>query len=90
MNLRPLTEELLSNCVREDFCTDCKYRVGCPIRFSFYDKKLDSELHFEIQLQLLEIKAAKIFGVDDALMGANHLRNKVVLERKNNPTYSYL
>ena len=88
MNLRPLTMELLDHCVKNDFCTNCTLRAGCPIRYRFY--KFKDELEFEIQLQTLELQLAHSCGESIAFLGTIQVRNKYTLEKRNNPYFSYL
>ena len=89
MNLRPLNDELMFHCAETDYCTKCKFRAGCPIRYSFYARSFENDIDFEIFLQSLEIKASKVFGKERAFDGAAHIRNKYNLEKRNNPYFSY-
>ena len=90
MNLRPVTHELLVHCVNTDFCTNCSYRIGCPVRHSFYNPYLKNDIDFEIFIQTMEIRASKTYGENIAFLGTEHIRNKRTLEMKNNPFFSYL
>ena len=85
---RPLDNELLQNCPTVQFCKDCKYRIGCPIRRSFYS--IEDELQLEIFLQTAELKFQKAFGEDEAFGAVDHLRQKIYLEKRNNPIFSYI
>ena len=89
MEFRPLTLELLNHCTKTDFCTKCKYRIGCPIRRSFYGDHFKDDIDFEIFLQTLEIRESKNYGEALAFMGAEHIRNKFYNEKKIYPHFSY-
>ena len=86
MELRPLDDELIFLCTTMRFCTNCPRRLACPIRYTFY--YLDG-LAFEIFLQTEELKFQKKFGTEFAFEGTDHIRQKVFLEKKNNPHYSF-
>ena len=87
-NLRPYDSNLVSNCVKTPYCQDCKYRVGCPIRYSFYRYKTD--LDFEIEIQTIEILIRSLIGNEDlTLRAVNRVRAKRELEILNNPRFSY-
>lgn len=38
MEFRPFNLELNLHCAETPSCTNCKFRVGCPIRKKFYDQ----------------------------------------------------
>ena len=61
MQMRPMTDELMLNCSEQKYCTKCKFRMGCPIRYDFYS----DEQVFEIKLQMAELKARKVFPTYD-------------------------
>lgn len=86
-NLRPYDSNLVETCVLTQYCEDCKYRIGCPIRCSFYEYK--TEIDFEITIQSIEIEVRKYFNEESALRAANWLRAKRDLEIRNNPIFSY-
>lgn len=90
MNLRPLSDELLCCCVKTPYCTNCKLRVGCGMRHSFYGKDFKTELSGEIFIQKLEIVAQGIFGEDEAFDAVSHIRNKISMEKHLNPIFSYM
>ncbi len=89
MNLRPATKELLHHCAATEFCDTCKYRVGCGIRYCFYDEAIRDELQFELFIQGMEVESQPIFGENLAFEGTEHIRRKVTRERKIHPLFSY-
>lgn len=52
MKFRPLNLELMMNCAETPSCTNCKFRVGCPMRKRFYDQ---DERATELRFQMAEI-----------------------------------
>ena len=86
MEFRPENEELFTTCSSQLLCTDCRLRVGCPIRYSFYR----GELATEIALQEAELMVQKPFGKDRAFDAAAKFRHKILCERGAHPGgYSY-
>lgn len=87
MEFRPENEELFTTCSSQLLCTDCRLRVGCPIRYSFYR----GELATEIALQEAELMVQKPFGEDRAFDAAAKFRHKILCERGAHPGgYSYI
>ncbi|MBR2241483.1 MAG: hypothetical protein IJ890_08970 [Clostridia bacterium] len=86
MEFRPENEELFTTCSSQLLCTDCRLRVGCPIRYSFYR----GEIATEIALQEAELMVQKPFGEDRAFDAAAKFRHKILCERGAHPGgYSY-
>ena len=86
MEFRPENEELYDTCSSQLLCSDCRLRIGCPIRYSFYH----GELETEIALQEAELFLQKPFGEDVAFDAASKIRNKILCERGAHPGgYSY-
>ena len=91
MEFRPFTLELIEHCAQTTYCTDCKLRIGCPVRRDFYQKSfLEDETAFEVYLQTLELQLAKYFGEETSFKAFDHIRQKCYAERRINPHFSYL
>ncbi len=90
MEFRPHTKELYLHCAATQYCTDCKYRIGCPIRHSFYSKGLKTDIDFEVLIQSLELEFQSSVGEDTALDATNSIRYKYYTEKRINPQFSYL
>lgn len=90
MYFRPFNDELLQCCVKTKYCTDCKLRIGCSMRYSFYGKDFKTELSGEIFIQKLEIVAQGIWGEEGAFDAISHIRNKISMEKHLNPEFSYM
>ena len=89
MNLRPINEELVITCFQNAYCTECELRVGCPVRYYFYD---GDDLSHEISLQMAEIKLSEEFPENSTLSFelANNLRKKRNRELSEKPFFSFV
>lgn len=92
MEFRPRTIELYLHCFNTQYCTDCKYRAGCPIRYSFYNEKHEAiqGQDFEIILQSLELLYQKYSDEETVLKASNAIRWKFHTETIMHPYFSYL
>lgn len=88
MELRPIDNELLETCLSIDFCRDCPKRIGCRLRYEFYN----DDSYFEICLQLAEIYVMKTHNLssDSTLEASNNIRRKRKCEIMTNPSFSYV
>ena len=90
MEFRPCDLNLLSHCVKTEFCTDCKFRIGCPIRHEFYLRIFETDIDFEIFLQTLELEFGKNSDEDRCFEATEQVRRKYYMEKRINPHFSYL
>lgn len=87
MEFRPVNLELLIACAETPTCTNCKLRVGYPIRKRFYDQ---DEVTTELQLQMAEISTSTIVNKDNAYLAYVFMRNKILEETHLHKEFSYL
>lgn len=87
MEFRPNDIELLITCAQTKHCASCTMRIGCPIRYSFYE----GEVRTEINIQRAEIFLQPLVGEDKAYTATEFLREKILTERGAHPGgYSYI
>lgn len=87
MELRPFDYSLMRTCAENDICTNCPMRIGCSIRYSFYEP----EISFELTLQMSELSIRNILGNDHlAFVGVQWLRHKRRVELGLNGVFSYV
>lgn len=87
MEFRPFNLELNLHCAETPSCTNCKFRVGCPIRKKFYDQ---DENKREFKLQMSEILTADVFGKGNAFEAYVFFRNKMLEETHLHKEFSYM
>lgn len=87
MKFRPLNLELMMNCAETPSCTNCKFRVGCPMRKRFYDQ---DERATELRFQMAEILTSTIVNKDNAYKAYAFMRNKMLEETHLHKEFSYL
>ena len=87
MEMRPLDLKLCLVCASTNLCSECKLRVGCPIRHTFYD----GDLSVEVAVQMTELLIQKNIGEQKAYEHTSWLRHKILCERGAHPGgFSYM
>ncbi len=70
MNMRPFNPV---TCINNQFCNNCPDRVGCLMRYYFYN---GDDFDQEIILQKTEINAQEFMSEDDAFNNVDIIRKK--------------
>lgn len=86
MNWRPVDEHLIYHCVFNANCKDCPCRIGCQLRYSFYQ----DDIEFEKKLQIAELQARRYMSEDNAFEASNSLRKKRMHEISLHPFFSWM
>ena len=64
-------DDVVDDCADTNYCTDCRFRVGCPIRPMFY---LD-DTEFEMNIQIAWIKTTEAMK-DYEIFGEGFVQEK--------------
>lgn len=87
MTFRPVDHTLLGTCENQADCLDCPMRIGCPIRYSFYQTRTFKQ--FEITLSRASNLSSNI-SPDKLKQLASQMKHKWMVERLNHPKgYQY-
>ena len=86
MNFRPIDVEFLCTCAKNSYCTTCKMRTGCRVRYNFYQGNYELVLEFAYVYCICKEKMTPISAFD-AMKKMQKKREQEIIIHK---TYSYM